>query len=163
MALSLTTIRNSKLVSIHGRQIALDKDDYVVGPIGGPLKVIEDKTSADSTATAFVGYGVTKLELTTLASSTGSSVGTTEVGGAYQTALPKPGDYKTIYAGTGHSTRASVVTLGADGTVIGGSLGSTFTGWMWNAPGSWITLFGITTAKCLAVAFSAGTSFASSN
>lgn len=62
MAISLNTLRSQKQTSVHGRRLALDNNDFVVGPVGVRLPVFE-LTSA-STAQTLAGYGNTLINVT---------------------------------------------------------------------------------------------------
>ena len=62
MAISLNTLRSAKQTSIHGRRLALDNNDYIVGPKGLREPVFE-LTSA-STAQTLAGYGLTVINVT---------------------------------------------------------------------------------------------------
>lgn len=62
MAISLNTLRSAKQTSIHGRRLALDNNDFIVGPKGLREQVLE-LTSA-STAQTLVNYGLTMINVT---------------------------------------------------------------------------------------------------
>lgn len=62
MAISLQTLRGQKNTSIHGRRLALDREDNVVGPTGYREAVFE-LTSA-STAQTLSKYGMTEINAT---------------------------------------------------------------------------------------------------
>jgi hypothetical protein len=68
MAQSLQTLRNSIITSVHGRRLALDKDDFLVGP-PEIKRVVADYTSG-STGTEILPYGVHSFQLTTLSTQT---------------------------------------------------------------------------------------------
>ena len=55
MAQSLTTLRNSRVTSVHGRSLGIDKDGYLVGPAAWK-DAVQDLTSA-STGTTVNNYG----------------------------------------------------------------------------------------------------------
>ena len=67
MAYSLETLRSQKVVSIHGRSLALDKDDYLIG-MSGVREFIEDQQSTAGTSMA--PSGMTRI-LTTGSSQCG--------------------------------------------------------------------------------------------
>jgi len=59
MAQSLETLRSSKVKSIFGRQLGIDKDDYLVGA-PGLKRVVEDLTTG-STGTAMLAHGIARI------------------------------------------------------------------------------------------------------
>lgn len=71
MAVSLNTLRSAKQVSIHGRRLALDFNDFLVGPKGLREPVFE-LTSA-STAQTLAGYGLTVINVTSAVTSATNS------------------------------------------------------------------------------------------
>lgn len=62
MAISLNTLRSAKQTSIHGRRLALDQQDFLVGPKGLREAVVE-LTSA-STAQTLGNYGFNQINVT---------------------------------------------------------------------------------------------------
>lgn len=62
MAISLQTLRSAKITSVHGRRLALDNNDFVVGPKGFREPVFE-LTSA-STAQTLSNHGLTVINVT---------------------------------------------------------------------------------------------------
>jgi hypothetical protein len=62
MAISLTTLRGERNTSIHGRRLALDRNDFITGPKGFREPVFE-LTSA-STAQTLSDHGLTVINVT---------------------------------------------------------------------------------------------------
>lgn len=59
----LQALRGEKMVSIHGRKAALDKDDFFIGPKG--LRRAITAATSDTTGTAIPNYGIVSVETTT--------------------------------------------------------------------------------------------------
>ena len=104
MAITLNTLRSAKQTSIHGRRLALDKDDYLVGP-RGLREQVEELTSA-STAQTLSAYGLTVINVTS-AVTTGTN--------SFFLPNPVPGARKTIRAGV----RGTTSTDGSTAIMIG--------------------------------------------
>lgn len=134
MALSLTTIRNSILTSIHGRRLGLDKNDCLVGPRGVVLE-IEDLTTAPTTLS---NYGIARIP-----------AGFTSTQGVVQHFLPVPiPGVEKIIINQSTSTGSQQFLSTANGASINiSSLGST--GGVVNivGPGGRVHLVGLTTAS----------------
>lgn len=62
MSISLTTLRGERNTSIHGRRLALDRNDFITGPKGLREPVFE-LTSA-STAQTLNNHGLTVINVT---------------------------------------------------------------------------------------------------
>lgn len=154
--------RNSILDSIKGRKLGLNANDFLVAK--GVVDGIQSLTSG-STGTQVTNYGVTKLDVTTAAASTASSVGTTELGCAWSMAAPEPGVEKIVTkaSATGGSTMPVVVNFGTGVTGIDTTLGTTFTGILMLGVGAYARLKGLSTSVWLMIGKSTGTSLASSN
>lgn len=160
---TLANLRNSILTSIHGRRIGLKNGDFLVGPkdLAKATQAIGDPTStASTTSTEILNYGITSLAVATAAATTGSSYGTAEVAGVYALAAPEPGVKKTIYTASNHSTMLISVQFSTGVTAINTSAGSSFGGLSFNAPGQWVELMGLSTAKWLRLGISTGASLA---
>ena len=71
MAISLQTLRSAKITSIHGRRLALDNNDFLLGPKGFREPVFE-LTSA-STAQTLSNHGLTVINVTSAATSATNS------------------------------------------------------------------------------------------
>jgi hypothetical protein len=93
MAITLNTLRGQKITSVHGRRLALDKDDFVVGPKGLREPVFE-LTSA-STAQTLSNHGLTVINVT-------SAV--TTATNAFFLPNPVPGARLTIRSGVRGTT-----------------------------------------------------------
>lgn len=63
MALSLETLKNGILTSIHGRRLGLDKDETLVGP-KHMKRQVTDATS-DTTGTALPNHGINSVVTST--------------------------------------------------------------------------------------------------
>lgn len=159
---SLTTLRNSILTSIYGRRLGLNKNEFVVGTkdLAKATQDIGTGTTASSTGTEILNYGITSLAVATAAATTGSSYGTTEVAGVFALAAPEPGVEKTIYTASSHSTMLISVQFSTGVTALNTSAGSTFGGLSFNAPGQWVRLVGLSTSKWLMAGISTGASLA---
>lgn len=166
MTQSLQTIRNNILTSIYGRRLGLNPSEFLVGP-KDLVKVTQfigssTNSSASSTGTALNNYGITALAVATQAASTGSSYGSTEVGGQFLLAPPAEGVEKLIYTASQHSTMLITVNFSTGYTVTGqqSSAGSSFGGLSFNAPGQWARLIGVSTAKWQVMGIATGASLA---
>lgn len=153
--------RNSILTTIYGRRLGLDKNDFLIGK--SAKHAIQALTSGSS-ATAITNYGVTAINVTTGSASTGSSIGTTEVGLSWNMDAPEPGVEKTIYlSNSTGSTAGAVVEFGTGVTGFNSSLGTTFTGILLQGHGAWVKLIGMSATSWMMVGMSTSTSMASSN
>lgn len=163
---TLAALKNTILTSLHGRRIGLTNDEFLVGPkdmqvatqiigsLAGALSTVS------TTGTEILNYGVTSLAVATEAATTGSSYGTAEVAGTYALAAPEPGVEKIIYTSSQHSTMMINVQCSTGVTILATSLGSTFGGVAFIAPGQYVRLVGLTTDKWLLGGLSTGTSIA---
>lgn len=160
---TLENLRSSILTSIYGRRLGLKNGDFLVGPkdLAKATQAIGDPAStASTTGTAILNYGITSLAVATAAATTGSSYGTTEVAGVYALAAPEPGVEKLIYTASNHSTMLISVQFSTGVTGLNTSAGSSFGGLSFNAPGQWVRLVGLSTAKWLMAGISTGASLA---
>ena len=164
MTQSLTTLRNNILTSIHGRRLGLDPNQFLQGPkdIRKQTQFIGSSTnsSASSTGTEIDNYGYTALAVATQAASTGSSYGTTEVGGTFALAAPAEGVEKLIFTASQHSTMLIAVQFSTGVTAQYSSFGSSFGGLGFNAPGQWVRMVGISTSKWAIIGNATGCSAA---
>lgn len=160
MAITLEQLRNLAGASVFGRRLKVGQDDFLVGP--KDLRRATNVLTSGSTGTTISNYGITGIGLTTLATSTNSSAGTTEVGSVFAMDQPVDGAMKILYATTAHSTGTGLVRT-APATIIATSLGSTFTNVVFTARGQTAKLWGVSTSQWLLVAAAGGTSFQSSN
>lgn len=157
-----TVLQNSILTSIYGRRLGLNKNEFVVGPkdLAKATQDIGTGTTASSTGTEILNYGITSLAVATAAATTGSSYGTTEVAGTFALAAPEPGVEKLIYTASSHSTMLISVQFSTGVTGFNTSNGSTFGGLSFNAPGQWAKLVGLSTSKWLMAGICTGASMA---
>ncbi len=166
MAQSLEEIRSANLTSIYGRRVGLNARDFLGGP-----KDIKKATQAigilagalstvSTTGTQILNYGITSLAVATAAATTGSSYDTAELHGVYSLAAPEPGVEKVIYTSSMHSTMLISVQFSTGVTALNTSAGSTFGGLSFNAPGQWVRLIGLSTAKWLMAGIATGASLA---
>lgn len=164
MAQSLEQLRNTILTSIHGRRLGLTSDSFMVGPkaLKKATQFIGSSTnsSASSTGTTLINYGITSLAIATQAATTGSSYGTAELGGTFLLDAPTEGVEKLIYTASQHSTMLITVAFSTGVTAQNTSAGSSFGGVSFNAPGQWVRLIGISTAKWLMAGIATGASLA---
>ena len=160
----LQTIRNNILTSMHGRRVGLDVNQFIQGPkdIRKQTQFIGSSTnsSASSTGTEIDNFGYTALAVATQAASTGSSYGTTEVGGTFALAAPAEGVEKLIYTASQHSTMLISVQFSTGVTGQSASAGSSFGGLSFNAPGQWVRLLGASTSKWIMIGIATGASLA---
>jgi hypothetical protein len=136
---SLNGLRNQFLTAIHGRRLALDPNDFLVGP-KALREQVEGWNAAGSTvtstsvATALSAWGVSLL------GSSGAS-GTT----AYTLAAPVPGVRKTLFIPT--TGYAVVLTSGAGAFVCStASVTSTYGTITFAGKGNFLELLGLTTS-----------------
>lgn len=146
MAYTLTSLRNEKVTSIHGRRLAIDQDDFLIGPKGYREATPEDISGLGSAAVlggSGTGTTISNYGLTRIVSSAGSSANT---GFAYTLQAPKAGVLKRIFH-YGASTSAHVIGLSGSAIVQGGSLtslGSTMISFF--RQNAMVELLGISTA-----------------
>jgi hypothetical protein len=135
---SLEGLRSQLLTQVHGRRLALDPNEYLVGP--KELRVQVEGFNAGTTVTStsvasnLSAWGVSLLGAT-LAS------GTT----AYNLAAPVPGVRKTLFCPT--TGVANVLTTGAGAFILTtGSAASTYGIISFAGKGNVCEMIGITTA-----------------
>lgn len=136
---SLQGLRSQYLTQIHGRRLALDPNDFIVGP--RDLRVqVEGWNAAGTTITSTsVASNLSNWGLS-LVGATGASATT-----AYTLAAPVPGVRKLIFNPT---TGQAVVTSSGAGAflVSSGSITSTIGTATFTAKGAFLELIGLTTA-----------------
>jgi hypothetical protein len=157
---TLTQLRNSIITSVFGRRLGFTVNEFLVGQKDLTL-AIQSLTSANSTATSVLNYGMTILDVTTGAASTASSVGTTEAGGSWVMAAPEPGVRKIVMkvSATLGSTQPVVVMFAAAAggvTAYDSSFQTSAGGIQLTANGQSVSLMGVTTAKWLVTSRSTG-------
>ena len=104
MAINLQTLRGQKKTSIHGRRLALDANDALVGPIAYREPVFE-LTSA-STAQTLAGYGLTIINVTSAVTTATNS---------FFLPNPTPGQRMTVRSGV----RGTTSTDGSTAIMLG--------------------------------------------
>jgi hypothetical protein len=129
MALTLTTIRNSNVKSIHGRELGIDASGYLVGP-PGMVQAIEDVDAA----TTLAAHGISRLVTSGSTSNRQHNLPT-----------PVPGIRKTIVL-TSTSTGSQQLLSTPNGAAIFSSAGTTANAANLVGPGGFVVLVGITTA-----------------
>ena len=110
MAISLNTLRSAKQTSIHGRRLALDQADFLVGPKGFREPVFE-LTSA-STAQTLSGYGLTVINVTSAVTTATNS---------FFLPNPTPGQRYTVRSGVRGTTStdgSTCIMLGRPSTAF---------------------------------------------
>jgi hypothetical protein len=162
---TLANLRNSILTSVYGRRLGINHRDFLVGPkdLARATQTIEPSSllsTVSTTGTEILNYGITSLAVATQAATTGSSYGTAELGGVYALAAPEPGVEKLIYTASQHSTMLISVQFSTGVTAFNTSAGSSFGGLSFNAPGQWVRLVGLSTAKWLMAGICTGASLA---
>jgi len=144
MAISLQTLRGQKKTSIHGRRLALDSDDNLVG-VTGYREATFELTSA-STAQTLSKFGLTVINVSSLATSATNR---------FTIPNPTPGLRVTYASGARGSTSgagSTAIALQRASTAfyIQSSNGSTGIGVLL-AAGNAITLEGVSTNLYMAV------------
>jgi hypothetical protein len=135
MAQSLDTLRNSRVLSIHGRRLGIDKDEFLVGP--KPLKeLVEDLTTA-STGTTVANHGVARV-LTS-----GSTQGPVQ----YVLEAPAPGVRKTLLLGSSSTGSHQFLSTPNGASIRNSSAGTTSSLVNLLSPGAAVVLIGVTTAQ----------------
>jgi hypothetical protein len=111
MALSIETLRNAGLTSIHGRRLMLDTNGLIVGTIGSRIPTVD--ATSDTTGTAITGYGWTNVDSTT--------------DDTWLLAPPIPGAFKYIYTGSTSTGIRTIIRQSAAFHIdsSGGSTGTT--------------------------------------
>ena len=145
MAISLTTLRGSKQTSIHGRRVALDQSDFLVGAKGFREPVFE-LTSA-STAQTLSNHGLTVINVTSAVTTATNS---------FFLPNPVPGGRITVRSGVRGTTStdgSTAIMLGRASTAfyIESSVHTSGVAALL-AKGEAITLEGITTGYYNAIA-----------
>jgi hypothetical protein len=132
MAFSLDSLRNLGLTTIFGRRLALDSNDFLVGPKGDRVQV-EDLTTV---ATTVANHGISVVV------ATGSSQG------PVQHTLPAPvvGATKILALHTTSTGSHQFLSTGAGASIYSASDGTTSGVVNLRHPGASVTLFGLTTA-----------------
>lgn len=128
MALTLETIRNRILTSIHGRRLGLDRNEQIAG-IKGMTRPVTDATS-DTTGTDLPNYGILSVVTTT--------------DDTWRLTAPYVGAEVTVMTGSS-STGVHTVAMAA-GTVIRSTNGIAGANVVLAGPGAAVNLAGITTA-----------------
>jgi hypothetical protein len=133
MAQSLETLRSSKIKSIYGRELGIDKDGYLVGA-PDLKKIVEDLTT--STGATIAAYGVARI-LTS-----GSSQGPVQ----YNLPAPVPGVEKTICLISTSTGSHQFLSTPAGASIFNATAGTTANAVNMVGPGGSVTLIGLTTA-----------------
>lgn len=135
---SLAGLRSQYLTQIHGRRLALDPGDYLVGPRELRLQV-EGVSSAGSTITSTSVTNNLSAFGVSLVGATGASATT-----AYNLAAPVTGVRKIIFNPT--TGQAVIFTTGTGAFLCSsGSITSTFGSITISAKGGCVELMGLTT------------------
>lgn len=128
MPLTVTTLRNQGVTSIHGRRLMLDRADRLVGPRG--LREGYDDATSDTTGTLIPGDGITVVDTTT--------------NDTWLLDNPIPGAYKHIYTGT-TSTGIRTIIRKDNSFAIRTSASNAQVKIDAQAGGLWLTMFGLST------------------
>jgi hypothetical protein len=129
MALSIETIRNDTLTSIHGRRLSLDRREMLLGTQG--VRQPYDDATSDTTGTAIKGYGITVVDTTT--------------DDTWLLENPIPGAFKYIYTGT-TSTGIRTIKRQDNTFAIRTSAASTLTTIVAQGGALMLVLYGISSA-----------------
>lgn len=124
---TLEELRNEKMISVHGRKLALDKSGFIVGPTGR-RQAITSATSA-TTGTNLPNYGLCSVVTTT--------------NDTWVLTDPVEGCVVNIKTG---STSTGVHTITCDNATVLSSVSSTGPGVTLTGGGAGIELVGLTTA-----------------
>ena len=127
MALTLATIRNAIITSLHGRRLGFDVNDLLVGT-AGIVQPITDATSA-TTGTAISNTGITSVVTTT--------------NDTWTLADPIAGCKKTLVTGSSSTGVHTVTPAAATIVTSAGVAGDTIT---LTGGSAFIELVGLTTA-----------------
>jgi hypothetical protein len=132
MAFSLDNLRDKAFTTIFGRRLALDSNDFLVGPKGDRM-AIEDLTTVETTV---MNYGVSRVI------TSGSTQGPT------QHALPAPvvGALKYLMLASTSTGSAQFTSTNNGASIMTASDGTTANCVNLRHPGASVTLFGLTTA-----------------
>ena len=128
MALSLATIRNAILTSIHGRRLGINKNEFLAGQ-KDIIKPVTNATS-DTTGTALPNHGFVTVVTTT--------------NDTWTLTDPEPGVSVRIAT---NSTSTGTHTVSCAAATINSSNGAAGSGFTMNSVGAYIELSGLTTAK----------------
>lgn len=130
MAISIDTIRNLIVTSIHGRRLGLDVNNFLAGP-KDLRKAVTNATSA-TTATAILNYGVHTVATTT--------------DDGWTLTDPLPGVEVTIGTATTSTGTHAIVPAAATIISTNGTAGSSIS---MQGVGAFIKLMGISTSQWL--------------
>jgi len=136
---TLQGLRNQLLTQIHGRRLALDPNDYLVGPKDLRAQISGFSSGGSTLTSTSVASNIDPFGLTVLGASAAS--GTT----LYTLAAPVPGVRKVLFIPT---TGYAVVGTTAAGAFIcsSGSITSTYGYITFTGKGNVCELMGLTTA-----------------
>jgi hypothetical protein len=135
MAQSLETLRSSKIKSIYGRELGIDKDGYLVGAPG--LKVVIEDITTGSTGTTPRADGVARVI------TSGSSQGPVQIN------LPAPqvGVEKLLVMDSTSTGSHQFLSTPAGASILSASDGTTKSLVNLIGQGGAVRLMGLTTAK----------------
>ena len=140
MAYTTQQMAAERVRPLHGRNAALDRNGFIVGPVG--LREPIDDLVNTATGTSIPNYGLTRI-------TSPVNGGATQLGCAFTLQSPRPGYRKTIYF-QGASTSAHVFGLSGGAVIQGGSLTSAGTTmFSMFKQNSCVQLLGITTGTWL--------------
>lgn len=135
MAQSLETLRSSKVKSIQGRELGIDKDGYLVGP-PGMKRVIEDLATG-TTGTDVLPHGIARVI------TSGSTQGPVQ----RRLAAPQPGVEKILMLDSSSTGSMQFLSTPNGASIIMSSAGTTVGVINLLSPGACVRLVGLTTAK----------------
>lgn len=148
MATLREALRSLGLTTIFGRRLALDSNDYLVGP-SDIRRQVEDLTTASSVAAAF---GLSRV-LTS-----GSSQGPVQ----YQLPAPVPGVQKKLALASTSTGSYQFLSTAAGAAILASSDGTTKALVNLIGPGGTVTLEALTTALWAVTAQTGGISYTTS-
>jgi hypothetical protein len=137
MAQSLDTLRNSRVLSIHGRRLGIDKDEFLVGP--KPLKMLVEDLTTASTGTTVANHGIARVR------TSGSTQGPVQL----ILEAPAPGVEKLLVMDSSSTGSHQFLSTPNGASIKHSSLGTTVGVVNLLAPGAVIRLVGVSTAAWL--------------
>lgn len=148
MAMLRETLRSLGLTSVFGRRLALDPNDYLVGP-SDLRRQVEDLTTV---ATTVAGYGLSQVL------ATGSSQGPVQ----YTLPAPVSGVQKRLLLNTTSTASYQFLSTAAGASILAASDGTTKGVVNLIGQGGSVTLEAISTARWAVVGASGGVSYTTS-
>lgn len=144
MAITLETLRNERKKSIHGRELGIDPNSFLVGPKGHRIPITAG--TSDTTGTVLPNHGIVLV--------------TTTTNDTWQ--LDDPVEGAVVYVGTGSSSTGTHTIVGENATFLS-SDSSTGAGLVMVGGAACVTLAGLSTAVWKVLSISLKTTASSSS